>query len=178
MKLKGHRDEVYAAEKYLKSLEKQQQSSNKMDLDDDDNDGSVICLSDPYEAFADDDDIVDDKPTTKSKTTTTTSKKKESTDNQKQAKEVAGRNQAASSLRSNRVESNDDSVICIDDGDSDKKTQFRNSALVRGFTSKQVDQVFSELNDKVDSMSETQFIQHLKNKFKVILYCMGGNIKL
>lgn len=177
MKLKGHRDEVYAAEKYLKSLEKQQQSSNKMDLDDDDNDGSVICLSDPYEAFADDDDIVDDKPTTKSKTTTTTSKKKESTDNQKQAKEVAGRNQP-SSLRSNRVESNDDSVICIDDGDSDKKTQFRNSALVRGFTSKQVDQVFSELNDKVDSMSETQFIQHLKNKFKVILYCMGGNIKL
>lgn len=165
MKLKGHRDEVYAAEKYLKSLEKQQQSSNKMDFDDDDNDGSVICLSDPYEAFADDDDIVD-KPTAKSKTTTT-SKKKESTD--KQAKEVAGRNQAASSLRSNRAESNDDSVICIDDGDGDKNTQFRNSALVRGFTSKQVDQVFSELNDKVNSMSETQFIQHLKNKFKVIL---------
>lgn len=165
MKLKGHRDEVYAAEKYLKSLEKQQQSSNKMDFDDDDNDGSVICLSDPYEAFADDDDIVD-KPTAKNKTTTT-SKKKESTD--KQAKEVAGRNQAASSLRSNRVESNDDSVICIDDGDGDKKTQFRSSAVVRGFTSKQVDQVFSELNDKVNSMSETQFIQHLKNKFKVIL---------
>jgi hypothetical protein len=169
MKLKGHRDEVYAAEKYLKSLEKPQQSSNKMDFDDDDNDGSVICLSDPYEAFADDDDIVD-KPTAKSKTTTTTtaSKKKESTDNQKQAKEVAGRNQA-SSLRSNRVESNDDSVICIDDSDGDKKTQFRNSALVRGFSSKQVDQVFSEHNEMVNSMSETQFIQCLKNKYKVIL---------
>lgn len=118
--------------------------TNKEDEDKD----SVICLSDPYEAFDEEDDAA------------TTRKKK--TNARKQTKTTTTATKREPEQPSTTMQ-HDDSVILIDDN----RFAFSKAALAQGFTSKQVNQVCDELNDKINSISESQFIQMLKNKFKV-----------
>lgn len=57
---------------------------------------------------------------------------------------------------------NEDSVIILDNTEV-----YKNSAVAQGFTFKQVDQAFNELKD-VETMSEDQFMNFLKNRFKMV----------
>lgn len=59
---------------------------------------------------------------------------------------------------------NEDSVIILDD---DNTEVYKNSAVAQGFNLKQVDQAFNELKG-VGTMSEDQFINFLKKRFKMV----------
>lgn len=105
---------------------------------------SVIYI-DPYETFNEDDDE----------------------DLKSAAQSVAETSQK------NRMDTNDDSVIILDDN----RTIFTKSALAQGFIPQQIDQVCDELIGKIDSMSLVQFMQHLRGKVKTVNFFLQVNFK-
>lgn len=68
--------------------------------------------------------------------------------------------------RKSKEENVDDSIIIIEGN----RLIYSHNALAQGYTSHQVNQVCNELKDKIEKISEAEFMQYLENKIKTVRF--------